>query len=364
VAYDRINLAEQVTNTLAVANGGTGATSLSGVLVGNGTGAVTAAAPLGVSNGGTGQSTLASGALLLGAGTSGITTLAPGSNGNVALVSGGAWTSGPAPAPTTWTTTVSSATTLTLAAGTQAYVFSGTTTTWTLPAVSSSNGVYFHIENRGTGNITLNPSGTDHIWFTSALTTTTIAPNGSLIVFCDGTYWNMMSNDLVNNSVGTLSVANGGTGAATFSGGLLKAAGTAAFTTVTAPVGTLVGTSDTQTLTNKTEQGVTVSGYTETPTTATVTTSYTFSLATSTFFVLTLTNADTCVCTMPTATAGQSFFVLVHQPSTTGSGLITFTSVKWPAATAPSMTQGSNATDLYSFFSDGTSWYGSYTQGY
>lgn len=50
---------------------------------------------------------------------------------------------------------------------------------------------------------------------------------------------------------GTLPVANGGTGAATLTG-IVKGNGTAAMTAVTAPSGALVGTTDTQTLTNKT----------------------------------------------------------------------------------------------------------------
>ena len=49
-----------------------------------------------------------------------------------------------------------------------------------------------------------------------------------------------------------IGVVDGGTGAVTFSTGILKADGTNAFTTVTAPSGDIVGTSDTQTLTNKT----------------------------------------------------------------------------------------------------------------
>ena len=49
-----------------------------------------------------------------------------------------------------------------------------------------------------------------------------------------------------------IGVADGGTGAVTFTSGILTADGTNAFTTVTAPSGTIVGTSDTQTLTNKT----------------------------------------------------------------------------------------------------------------
>ena len=49
-----------------------------------------------------------------------------------------------------------------------------------------------------------------------------------------------------------IGVVDGGTGAVTFTAGILKADGTNAFTTVTSPSGTIVGTSDTQTLTNKT----------------------------------------------------------------------------------------------------------------
>jgi len=49
-----------------------------------------------------------------------------------------------------------------------------------------------------------------------------------------------------------IGVAYGGTGANTFTAGVLIASGTSAFTTVTAPSGTIVGTTDTQTLTNKT----------------------------------------------------------------------------------------------------------------
>lgn len=49
----------------------------------------------------------------------------------------------------------------------------------------------------------------------------------------------------------TVGVAYGGTGATTLTG-ILKGNGTSAFTAVTAPAGDIVGTSDTQTLTNKT----------------------------------------------------------------------------------------------------------------
>jgi len=62
---------------------------------------------------------------------------------------------------------------------------------------------------------------------------------------------------------GTLGVANGGTGATTLSG-VVIGNGTSAFTTKTNPTGAFVGTTDTQTLTNKTvEKLVLNDGYTE-----------------------------------------------------------------------------------------------------
>lgn len=61
--------------------------------------------------------------------------------------------------------------------------------------------------------------------------------------------WGSVS--LTSDISGTLPVANGGTGATTLTG-ILKGNGTSAFTAVTAPTGALVGTTDSQTLTNKT----------------------------------------------------------------------------------------------------------------
>jgi hypothetical protein len=64
--------------------------------------------------------------------------------------------------------------------------------------------------------------------------------------------WNQNTTGTAVNVTGTIAVANGGTGVSTFTAGLLKAEGTNNFITVSAPVGALVGTTDIQTLTNKT----------------------------------------------------------------------------------------------------------------
>lgn len=62
---------------------------------------------------------------------------------------------------------------------------------------------------------------------------------------------NITSINANSISTGTLAVARGGTGAATLTG-LVLGNGTSAFTTVTAPSGAVVGTTDTQTLSAKT----------------------------------------------------------------------------------------------------------------
>jgi len=129
--------------------------------------------------------------------------------------------------------------------------------------------------------------------------------------------------------------------------------GTLSFTTASTGDVTLTGT---ETLTNKTiEAGVFTNGYTEEVNTANTSTAYTISLAAGSFQVLTLTGNATI--TMPTATAGKSFILLLKQDGT-GSRTITWSTVKWPAGTAPTITSTASKQDIFSFFADGTNWYG------
>lgn len=69
-----------------------------------------------------------------------------------------------------------------------------------------------------------------------------------------------------------------------------------------------------------------------------------------------------CTFTMPTATAGQSFTLMLRTGA--GSYTATFTGVKWPDSTAPVATTAASKLDLFVFVSDGTNWYGSVTQNY
>jgi hypothetical protein len=91
-----------VAGTLAVSNGGTGATTLTGVIKGNGTSAFTAGSvnltsevtgTLPVANGGTGAASLTANNVLLGNGTSAVQVVAPGANGNVLTSNGTTWSS-------------------------------------------------------------------------------------------------------------------------------------------------------------------------------------------------------------------------------------------------------------------------------
>lgn len=122
-----VSLTTQVTGTLPVANGGSGATTLTGVLKGNGTSAFTASnvnlasevtgtlpvanggtgststtycslttnvnGTLPVANGGTGTTTLTANNVLLGNGTSAVQAVAPSTSGNVLSSNGTTWSS-------------------------------------------------------------------------------------------------------------------------------------------------------------------------------------------------------------------------------------------------------------------------------
>jgi hypothetical protein len=85
--------------------------------------------------------------------------------------------------------TTSSAGTLTLG-NSEAYIFNGTTTTWTLAPVSGTTGRIYYIKNIGSGSITLNAdSGNNEIYSSSAVNTITVTAGSAIILISNNTYW-------------------------------------------------------------------------------------------------------------------------------------------------------------------------------
>jgi hypothetical protein len=184
------------------------------------------------------------------------------------------------------------------------------------------------------------------------------------------------------NVTGIVAVANGGTGTTTPSlvagtnvtvtgtwpnqtinsssmtypgAGIPVSTGTAWGTSKVTPTGDIVGTTDTQTLSAKTLTNPTITNYVETAYVANTSTALTVSLTNGTIQILTLTANATI--TMPTAVAGKSFVIFLRQDAT-GSRSVTWSTVSWPSGTAPTITGTASKQDIFSFFSDGTSWYG------
>lgn len=178
----------------------------------------------------------------------------------------------------------------------------------------------------------------------------------------DGTSGQVLSTD----GAGTLSWSSGASGDVTgpgsaVSGNLVSFNGTTgkliADSGKAYPTGTIVGTSDSQTLTNKTiENGTFTNGYTEESVTANTSTAYTIDLANGTLQILTLTG--NCTFTFPTATAGKSFMILLKQDATGGRTATWPASVKWPSNTAPTITSTASKGDKLVFTADGTYWWG------
>jgi hypothetical protein len=90
--------------------------------------------------------------------------------------------------------------------------------------------------------------------------------------------------------------------------------------------------------------------------------STTQTIALSNGTVQTVTLTANCTFTMPTAVAGKSFLVLIKSGAGNFTG--TFTGVKWPANTAPTITNTASRMDIIAFSSDGTNWYGTASQNY
>lgn len=255
----------------------------------------------------------------------------PSANGSVLTATTGgvaSWStpSGSYAALVGYTTTATAAGTTTLtASSTYNQFFTGTTTqTIVMPVTSTlTTGWSYHISNNSTGNLTINSSGGNLI--------STILPGTSLQLVC---------------------ILTTGTSAASWDYELVG------FTTPTGTGNVVLATAPTITT-------PTITDYVETYyNIGTVTTTATVNLANGTVQTLTLTASTTCTVTMPTAVAGKSFVLLARQAASTGNGAITWSTVKWGTAGTPTVTTTAAKMDIFTFVSDGTNWYGSYSQGY
>jgi hypothetical protein len=157
---------------------------------------------------------------------------------------------------------------------------------------------------------------------------------------------------------GTLAVASGGTNATT--------ASITSFNNITGYTASgATGTTSTNLVfsTTPTLSNPTITAYLETaPALANSSTAVTISLSSGTVLSYTLTG--NCTFTMPTATSGTSFIVKLIQDGT-GGRTATFTSVKWPGGTAPTITTtATTGTDILSFVCINSVWYGTAAQAF
>jgi hypothetical protein len=236
-----------------------------------------------------------------------------------------------APANVTWTT------------NTFDYAGSITSATWNGNVVAYNRG--------GTGQSSYATGDIIYASATNTLSKLAAGTNGYVLTLASG--------------VPTWSAANGTTtNALTIGTGLSGTSfnGSAAVTVaIDSTVATLTGT---QTLTNKTVTNPTVTNYTETlQAVGTVGASNTLALTNGTVLTATLTASTPCTFTMPTATAGKSFMLILTQAAS-GATTATFTGVKWPAGIAPTVTATASAVDIFSFVANGTNWYGSASQAF
>ena len=294
-----------ITGTVAVANGGTGATTLTGLVKGSGTSALTAA-------------------------VSGTDYLAP--NGSAASLTN---------FPTFNQNTTGNAANVT---GTVAVSNGGTGAT-TLSGLVKGN---------GTGAMTAAVAGTDYL-----------APNGSAANLTNFPTLNQNTTGNAANVTGIVAVANGGTGAATMTG-YVKGTGTTAMTaSATIPVADVTGAAP---LASPTFTGaVTAPIYATTPQALTFGSPISWNPANGLNASVTLTGNGTLSFSSP-PTAGAYGTLVVTQDGA-GSRTLTLPTATnkvlgSATTTAIALSTAANAIDIVNFYYDGSNYFWNVGQGY
>ena len=192
-------------------------------------------------------------------------------------------------------------------------------------------------------------------------TIVTRAGKGSALSYAevDANFTNLNTDKIQSGgSASIITLTSASIAALTVTSSAVTSSSISVLTATSASIGALTAT--TSTLTNPT-----VNNYTEgVVSIGTVTTASTLSLTNGTVQTATLTASTGCTFTMPTATAGKSFILLLKQAASTGNGTATFTGVKFGTAGAPTLTATAGKMDILTFVADGTNWYGSIAQGY
>ena len=221
-----------------------------------------------------------------------------------------------------------------------------------LTAYAAGNLFSFVVANTNTTAVTINIDGVGSKSITRTGSTALVAGDmvaGQVaLIEYDGTRFQLLNGNSFTNLLVSGTLTYGGvtlTNAVTGTGKMVLDTSPAIATpTITNP-----------TVTNYVESVVAI---------GTVSSSNTIALTNGTVQTATLTASTACTFTMPTATAGKSFVLLLKQAASTGNGTATFTSVKWGTAGAPTITATAGKMDILTFIADGTNWYGSIAQGY